>query len=555
MVMKKSLYILYALLLSSTVQVEAMQDDYNNDQLTSKNINTINNLTVSNYKKQTLNNISNIIDKSKLDKTKKEEILSNINKINDEDTLCQLYEILHILPILQKTGKAEDVLLSISKDEYQLGWLHNILGNILFRLCDGRKAEELLLNVRKNVNKLNNINTLRNTKSSLINLLSKNINKLSDIINTLRVKKPFLLQQMQTKDVIINVINDIREMNDYKLYALSMVLDILPKESEKTVDALFFISTMNYDELVNLYLVLCYLPDSIRTTDMLTNILTNMLNPDNNNYATMFHNLSIVLRHLPKEGKIPEILENIISIDDDAALHYLFIALCTLPKECKTTEILLNISKIKDRHALSRLGDVIRELPEEVKTTEILSDISKMNAYALDWTHYMFDKLRLEEIQKETLPNIIKDIIKNNNIRTLKDVNVILSNLQENKEIKKDLFVNISNNISKIDEDTLSNINKMDKGSFYNLCNVLDRLPSDKTTPQTLFNISKMRSHGLYYISTILGRLPDKEKTQDILLCISEMNEGKLIDLDRNLNYCKTDEEKMEVLREFGVLQ
>ena len=67
MMVKKSLFILSVLLLS-TVQIEAMQND--NTKLTSQN-------DTNRY----LNRISNILNKIKIEKTKKEEILSNISEI------------------------------------------------------------------------------------------------------------------------------------------------------------------------------------------------------------------------------------------------------------------------------------------------------------------------------------------------------------------------------------------------------------------------------------------------------------------------------------------
>ena len=127
--MRKLLYILSVLLLS-TVQIEAMQN--NNNQLTSQNDTN-----------QYLNKISNILDNVKIEKIKKEEILSNVRKINDEKKLSFLSAVLKKLPDEDKT---EEILFNISRmDQYTLKYLIRILT----KLPEAWKKEEILLNIIK----------------------------------------------------------------------------------------------------------------------------------------------------------------------------------------------------------------------------------------------------------------------------------------------------------------------------------------------------------------------------------------------------------------------
>ena len=96
-IMKKLLFIL-PVLLFSTVQIEAMQD--NNTQLTLQNNN-----------EQILSEISNILNKFQLDKIEKGKILRNISEINDENTLYWLSKIINKLPSDETTA---DILINIS---------------------------------------------------------------------------------------------------------------------------------------------------------------------------------------------------------------------------------------------------------------------------------------------------------------------------------------------------------------------------------------------------------------------------------------------------------
>ena len=99
-----------SVLLLSTVQVEAIQN--NNNQI-----------NLQNNDEQILSEMSNILDKFKLDETNKKEILSNISKINYENTLnalCRVLNTLHelynlsgILDKLQEAGKTEQILTNI----------------------------------------------------------------------------------------------------------------------------------------------------------------------------------------------------------------------------------------------------------------------------------------------------------------------------------------------------------------------------------------------------------------------------------------------------------
>ena len=181
-VMKKLLFILPILLLSSIFQIEAMQIE---EEIENQNDNKI---------KQIINKISNKLDEFQLDNTKKEEILSDINKINDKYALYWIYNVIDILP-------------------------------------GGEKTEEILLNIIKD--KINDIRTLRET-ASLFNNMTEN-EEINDIF-------------------FFYAIKNISQMSDYTLYVLSKVLDILP-EVAKTEDTLFNLSMMDYNTLVYLILI------------------------------------------------------------------------------------------------------------------------------------------------------------------------------------------------------------------------------------------------------------------------------------------------------------
>ena len=224
-----------------------------------------------------------------------------------------------------------------------------------------------------------------------------------------------------------------------------------------------------------------------------------------------------VISELPEAARTEDILLNISKMDETPSILFYVIFKSDLPEAGKTEAILLNLSKINDRDMFNRLGMFLRELPEAVKTEDILLNISKMNKYEMSWMIYIFNILNVKEMSKETLLNITKI----NNIKTLKDLSSVISNLQKEVGIK-DLFLNISNNIVNMDETILSDIDNLNRVSYL-LClyDVLDKIPSDKlTTDRLLRDISNI-GESYYIISKELDKLPESGKKTEILLNIS----------------------------------
>ena len=144
------------------------------------------------------------------------------------------------------------------------------------------------------------------------------------------------------------------------------------------------------------------------------------------------------------------------------------------------------------------------------------------------------NKEELKSTKKTTLKQTAKDSydISSLNISGLDNITLVnicdlLDSLQEAGN-KQEILSNIINNINKMNTDTLSNINTMDGGTLYHLCNVLGKLLLDKVTKEILFNISKMDGGALCWLSNVLGKLPSDKITTEILSNISKMDGGTL---------------------------
>ena len=296
---------------------------------------------------------------------------------------------------------------------------------------------------------------------------NQNDNDISTLRATASLFRDMTENGEQGDDLFFNICKNIREINKDTLHFLSMV-------ERKTKEGL-----RKYDE------------------------------------QTLYKILNILDNFQSDETKLKEISSNISKMDQ----YTLFDLFNVFDVSYKVTQnILFNITKINDENKLYYLSNVISKLGYEI-TPEILTSTTNMNANALRWMDYILSKLRLNKnkISQETLLNIIKM----SNIRTLKDLDSILSNLQK-EGIKNDSFINIRENIKKINKNASSNTNEMSVDKLYVLCDILDKLPPNNIKKDILNNIISMDEYRLNSLSSILYTLPKEGKVLNNIIMMDE---------------------------------